>query len=173
MEEVAEPSHFNEFSESDSEYDGHNDHDGEREYEVETFTKVVDFTKTVDGEGSREVNFRVFKSKDEEFGNWLEIVRVRCTVNGVDIGSAFGQYIHRQRIKPTFWESMEGVSQYMSNLAFRTFDRYGNLKKGLKEHPVQRGTGVWGNEMDTGPLLFIKHIEITDRELRRMDWDVR
>lgn len=162
MEDFARPTLSNEFSESDSEYGDHDDYDGEHEYAVKSFTKVVD------GEVRREVNFRIFKSKEEDFEEWLEIIQVRCTANGKDIGSALGRYIHRQRIKQTFWQSMEEVSHYMSNLAFETFDRYGYLKKGLKEHPVQRGTGVWGNEMDLGPLFFIEHVEVTDREWRRM-----
>ncbi|KAH2861056.1 hypothetical protein KXV31_007664, partial [Aspergillus fumigatus] len=37
----------------------------------------------------------------------------------------------------------------------------------LADHPVQRGTGVWGNELDHGPLFLIENVHVTALELRR------
>lgn len=150
----------NDYSESDSEYGDYDDCYGEPQYEAESFTNIV-------GESRHEVDFRLFKIKEKEFEKWLETIQVSCTVKGKEIGSAMGRLIHRERIKPIFWESMEEPNHYMSNLAFKMFDRYGRLKKSLKEHPVQRGTGAWGDELDSGPLFFIEHIEVS-RDWRRM-----
>ena len=43
----------------------------------------------------------------------------------------------------------------------------GTVKAKYKDHPVQRGTGVWGNELDHGPVFLIEEVHITALELRR------
>jgi hypothetical protein len=55
---------------------------------------------------------------------------------------------------------MEEPSQDMSRLAYYVFDRYGFLKKELKEHPVRRGTGAWSDEFDIGKLFLIEYIRL-------------
>jgi GNAT superfamily N-acetyltransferase len=62
---------------------------------------------------------------------------------------------------------MEEPSQEMADLAFDVFDKYGYLKLKYKDHCVQKGIGVWGEELDYGGLLLIEHIEITERDWRR------
>jgi GNAT superfamily N-acetyltransferase len=70
-------------------------------------------------------------------------------------------------ITKDFWEKMDECSQDAGQIAWRVFDRYGFLKDKFKSHPVHRGTGVWGPELDNGPLLLIEKIYITDVEWRR------
>ncbi|KUJ15383.1 uncharacterized protein LY89DRAFT_648653 [Mollisia scopiformis] len=65
-----------------------------------------------------------------------------------------------------FWRDMEEPSHDMSELAFELFDRYGYLNAKFKDHCIQRGTGVWGAEMDNGPLFLIERTIVTDRDLR-------
>lgn len=43
-------------------------------------------------------------------------------------------------------------------LAFGLFDRYGRLKKAFKDHVIQKGSGVWGDEFDSGDLLLIEEV---------------
>ncbi|KAI1833674.1 hypothetical protein DTO006G1_5042 [Penicillium roqueforti] len=62
---------------------------------------------------------------------------------------------------------MEEPSEETCDVAFHVFDRYGTVKTKYKDHPVQRGTGVWGNEVDLGPLFFIEKLHVTVPELRR------
>lgn len=63
--------------------------------------------------------------------------------------------------------NMEELSQETCQVAFDVFDRYGTVKLKYMEHPVQRGNGVWGTELDDGPLFLIESLHITALELRR------
>lgn len=90
-----------------------------------------------------------------------------CTCDGVVVATATARYIQRERMCSGFWEEMEGPSQETCDVAFEVFDRYGIVKAKYKDHPVQRGTGVWGNELDHGPLLLIEELHVTALELRR------
>ncbi|CAD6439798.1 aad3b2fa-d330-45b3-9d58-17ef114a1167 [Sclerotinia trifoliorum] len=143
--------------------DDYEDSDSEpREYAVE------EREITVQKDGTDQVvKLRLFMTKEEEFENWLQMIHVACTVDGQRIGCAFGRYIRREEIREHFWSEMEAPCSDMSSIAFELFDRYGYLNDHLKNHYVQKGTGVWGSELDFGPLFLIEHIEITDREWRR------
>jgi hypothetical protein len=55
---------------------------------------------------------------------------------------------------------MERRSVETSYLAYDLFDRHGRLSREYITHPVKRGTGLWGLELDYGNLLFIKNIEV-------------
>jgi hypothetical protein len=61
---------------------------------------------------------------------------------------------------------MEVPSEETCNVAFHVFDQYGTVQTKYKDHPVQRGTGVWGNELDHSPLFLIEKVHITALELR-------
>ena len=62
---------------------------------------------------------------------------------------------------------MELPEEETCKVAFNVFDRYGTVKAKYKDHPVQRGTGVWGIELDHGPLFLIEEIRVTALDLRR------
>lgn len=47
-------------------------------------------------------------------------------------------------------------------MACTLFDRVGRLEKNWMDHPVLKGTGVWGSELDTGDILFIDHFCINE-----------
>ena len=66
----------------------------------------------------------------------------------------------------SFWRDMEEPCQELSSIAFGLFDRYGRLRRELKDHPIQKGTGVWGPELDLGSFLVIEDLLI-DKEWRR------
>jgi GNAT superfamily N-acetyltransferase len=148
-----------EYTSSESE-DDYEDSE-ESEYEVEEL-EYIPWT-----EPEQIFKLKLYVSKIEEFEKWLDTIKARITLNGKYIGFAIARYIHRERIRTDFRRDMEGPSQDMSALAFGVFDRYGYLQTNLKEHPVRRGTGVWGSELDTGPLLLIECFEIIDKEWRR------
>jgi len=61
---------------------------------------------------------------------------------------------------------MEEPCQELSMVAFGLFDRYGRLKRELKDHPIRKGTGVWGSELDLGPLFIIESVCV-NRDWRR------
>jgi hypothetical protein len=89
------------------------------------------------------------------------------TCDGVAIATALARYIDREGMRSEFWENMEQPSEETCGVAFHVFDRYGTAKTKYKDDPVQRGTGVWGNELDHGPLFLIENLHVTALELRR------
>ena len=146
----------------EDEYNDDDDDEDARDYDVEEHEQLIP------GDPQKVVDLRVAVCKeDEEFGSWLENIHVRCTHEGKTIGHALGRYICREQIRSNFWRDMEEPSQDMADIAFGLFDRYGCLKAKFKNQSVQKGTGVWGEELDYGLLLFIERVEITDREWRR------
>ncbi|KAL4918677.1 hypothetical protein BDW62DRAFT_217492 [Aspergillus aurantiobrunneus] len=80
---------------------------------------------------------------------WRDNITAKCTHEGKAIGRAIVRLIHRGMITRDFWEEMDECSP------------------DFKSHPVHRGTGVWGSELDDGPLLIIEEVYITDIEWRR------
>ena len=61
---------------------------------------------------------------------------------------------------------MEEPCQELSLIAFEMFNRYGRLRKELKDAPIQKGTGVWGSELDLGSFFVIEDLLI-DKEWTR------
>ena len=55
----------------------------------------------------------------------------------------------------------------MSELAFCLFDRWGNLKAELRNHPIKKGTGIWGEELDEGKFLLIEELTIDENHRRK------
>ncbi|KAF7955214.1 uncharacterized protein EAE97_000473 [Botrytis byssoidea] len=162
-----------EFSEDG--FDGENDRlqdeysyeDEDEDSEVREYG-VEEREITIQKDGTEKVvKLRLFVTKGEEFADWLHMIHVHCIVDGKQIGHAFGQYICREEIRRNFWSDMEAPSRELSLIAFELFDRYGYLNGHLKNHCVQKGTGVWGSELDFGSLFILEHIEVTEREYRR------
>ncbi|KAF7957709.1 hypothetical protein EAE96_003279 [Botrytis aclada] len=143
-------------------YEDEDEHSEVREYGVEEHEITIQKDGT-----DKVVKLRLFVTKDEEFADWLHMIHAHCTVDGKRIGHAFGQYICRENIRRNFWSEMEAPSRELSLIAFELFDRYGYLNGHLKNHCVQKGTGVWGSELDYGSLFILENIEVTEREYRR------
>lgn len=172
LEESSNPSNEDENSdeeESDDFYGGFSDDSfdsndceedfEEREYEVEEHQYVVPDTADI-------INIRLVVTKEEEFQTWMQSIHVTSSYGNKVIGKAHGRYIIRDYIRADFWRVMEEPSQDMAVMAFDIFDRYGCLKKEYQEHRVRKGTGVWGDELDSGKLLLVEAISV-DLEWRR------
>lgn len=153
------------FSEEEDEYnysEEYSDDDesmGEEEREVEQKEYSL---------GDREVIFKIFlENHDDEFSTpWIQGVCVQCSYKGQVIGQGSGWYVQRDRMRNSFWEDMDEPSQGLSATAFDLFDRYGRLRKELKDHPVRKGTGVWGSELDLKPFFVIEEL-LVDKQWRR------
>ncbi|KAJ5959832.1 zinc knuckle transcription factor [Penicillium vulpinum] len=106
---------------------------------------IEDHEYSTSGDATRTLKIRLFLA-DEEVGEfkWMENFVAKCTL--------------------MLW--MEEPSEDMCDVAFHVFDRYGTVETKYKDHPVQRGTGVWGNELDHGPIFLIEKLHVT-LELRR------
>ncbi|KAN0083849.1 hypothetical protein V8E54_002937 [Elaphomyces granulatus] len=81
------------------------------------------------------------------------------------IGYCDGKLIRREDIRATFRSDMEEPTAETCFLAFDLFDRYGRLKPEFKDHPVKKGSGVWGAEFDDGDVFLIETLKV-DKEYR-------
>jgi GNAT superfamily N-acetyltransferase len=140
--------------------------EGDEDYEDPEY-EVEEHELTLSGDPEQVVKLRLHVSKEEPFEMWLDNVHATCAYEGKYIAYGIGRYINRGPIRADFWRDMDEPSRDMSDIAFGIFDRYGCLQANLKEHCVRRGTGVWGSELDIGPLFLIERVEVTDREWRR------
>ncbi|KAJ5824168.1 hypothetical protein N7447_006508 [Penicillium robsamsonii] len=129
---------------------------------------VENYEYTTPGDTPRTVKIRLFLT-DEETGEfkWMKNFVAKCTCDGIVVATALARYIYRESMRSEFWENMEEPSEETCGMAFDVFDRYGTVKTIFKHHPVQRGTGVWGNELDHGPLFLIEALHVKALELRR------
>ncbi|KAL4877391.1 hypothetical protein BJY04DRAFT_209984 [Aspergillus karnatakaensis] len=117
-----------------------------------------------DGGTNRVVRIAIRTSRETR---WENIITAECTHEGKPIGYALARFIYRGLITADFWGKMDEPSHDLEQIAWILFTRYGFLQEKFKSHPVHRGTGAWGSELDDGPLLIIEHVHITDREWRR------
>ncbi|KAJ9297976.1 hypothetical protein DTO271G3_4197 [Paecilomyces variotii] len=165
-------------TDDDFDYDGFDDSEEEEgwsEDESENETKETDREQDIEeheyvisGDTNQKLKIRLFLT-DEQMGEfkWMKTFVAECTCDGVLVATALARYIHRECMRSEFWEKMEEPSQDMCDVAFHVFDRYGTVKAKYKDHPVQRGTGVWRDELDHGPLFLIETLHVTALELRR------
>lgn len=83
------------------------------------------------------------------------------------VGGCNAKLIRRGMIRESFWLEMEEPTQETSDLAFDLFDRYGRLNPEVYEHDVNKGTGVWGKELDRGDLLLFEYVSVDIAHRRR------
>ncbi|KAL6240818.1 hypothetical protein RBB50_012233 [Rhinocladiella similis] len=110
---------------------------------------------------------------DYEF-KWLEPIVVEVTHTATpyehgepkNVAYCNAKLIRRDQMRGDFDGEMEQPSRETSMLAFDLFDRYGRLRPEFKTHPVMKGTGVWGQELDHGDILLIEEIFV-DKDYRR------
>ncbi|KAL2070288.1 hypothetical protein VTL71DRAFT_13314 [Oculimacula yallundae] len=91
-------------------------------------------------------------------GNWMHTLNVTCTRKGKQIGSGRGIYVKRDVIRSNFWLKMQELRPDLSSIAFELFDRYGRLNEQFISHPVRKGKGCWGSEVNLGDLLIIEYV---------------
>ena len=82
------------------------------------------------------------------------------------IGSCNALLIRRAAIRGSFYSDMEEPSDETSKLAFTLFDRYGWLRSEWKDHPHQRGTAAFQDELGKGDMYLLDRLVI-DPSYRR------
>lgn len=123
-----------------------------------------------------EVTSIVGVSKDNlEYGSfrkWLIPVSARATIHPdeskppMEVGHVVAFIIRRSRMRQGFHEEMETPHEGTMNLAMELFDRYGRLKEEIHQHALQKGSGVWGKELDNGNFLLVEDVKV-ERRFRR------
>lgn len=110
-----------------------------------------------------------FDEDDEEFP-WLKhLLAVAQDPDGQQVGSCHGMLISRDQIRGNFLTAMDEASQSTTELGSALFDRWGCLQSHFYEHPIKKGTGAWGPELDDGHLLLIDRLSI-DKVYRRQGY---
>ncbi|KAK0119471.1 hypothetical protein ONS95_010919 [Cadophora gregata] len=117
-------------------------------------------------QGSKAIMKSYRHEDDDEFEEWMHSLIVTINYEGKELGRAVGRYVKRSYIRDNFWRSMEEPCQELSSVAFELFDRYGRLKEEFASHPVRKGTGSWGHELDLGNIFILEHV-LVDRQWRR------
>ncbi|KAH9896748.1 hypothetical protein C8Q73DRAFT_686866 [Cubamyces lactineus] len=79
------------------------------------------------------------------------------------VGLLTALHIDRDRCRGDFFGIMDGESQELSDFALTLFDRLGHLKSEFVEHDYLKGSGVWGRELDRGPILYVEDIQVPDK----------
>lgn len=114
--------------------------------------------------------------EDEEFDEldefpWIKSINVPINADGAEdspqIGHCVAKLIDRDYIRATFHRDMEEPSNDTATVGFGLFDRWGCLKPEFRTHPVKKGTGVWGQELDQGRFLQIEYLSIQEEYQRK------
>lgn len=82
-------------------------------------------------------------------------------------GACDGKLIRRDRMRQNFYHEIEEPSRETSLMGFDLFDRYGRLKPEFKDHPIKKGSGIWGKELDYGDILLIEQIQVQKSHRRQ------
>ncbi|CRL31324.1 EF-Hand 1, calcium-binding site [Penicillium camemberti] len=116
--------------------------------------EIEEHEYTTSDDPARPIKIRLFLA-DEGFSEskWMKNFVAECTCDGITVANALAR--------------MEEPSEETCDVAFHIFDRYGTVQAKCKDHPVQRGTGIWGNEIDHGPFFLLEKLHVTALELRR------
>lgn len=130
-----------------------NDHD-----EIEELEDDVEMEEEVGNEVTDD--FEQSSNDNYDEWPWLKTFEVNETRDGVSM-SIVAQRIYREKIRANFYFHMEEPTQQMCEFAYDLFDRWGCIKDDFLHHPIKRGTGVWGNELNEGEILFLNCICFT------------
>ncbi|KAI0330692.1 hypothetical protein GY45DRAFT_733716 [Cubamyces sp. BRFM 1775] len=79
------------------------------------------------------------------------------------VGLLTALHIDRDRCRGDFFGIMDEESQELSDFALTLFDRLGHLKSELVENDHLKGSGVWGRELDRGPILYVEDIQVPEK----------
>ena len=112
---------------------------------------------------------------DDEFPSdefpWLKTINIHIkesdAADSPNVGRCTARLIDRDRIRATFHRDMEEISDDAANLAFDIFDRWGCLKSVYQCHPIKKGTGVWGPELNSGRFLLIETLDVGEQYQRK------
>lgn len=94
-------------------------------------------------------------------------IKAENSVDDSPIGFCNAKLINREPIRATFYRDMEEPTHDLSELAFHVFDRWGCLKSKFRDHPVKKGTGIWGAELDKSQFLFIEELKVNEDNQRK------
>ena len=97
---------------------------------------------------------------DNEYFPWFTEYSIgeRRDVGGQErsVAQCSGTLIDPNMIRANFYDDMAGRSiQVLRIFAYTLFDRWGCLKEETWKHPIKRGSGVWGEELNQDATFFV------------------
>lgn len=118
------------------------------------------FVLSVDGhiKGEDERENEGESDSDDEEVPWLKNYHAEEKRGGRIVASSVAQLIDRKSIRATFYEEMGEETEDLADLAFNLFDRWGCVKDDFLYHPVKKGTGIWGEELNRGKILLFQSL---------------
>ncbi|KAH7411391.1 hypothetical protein BKA64DRAFT_380322 [Cadophora sp. MPI-SDFR-AT-0126] len=139
------------------------DDDDPESLEIDVEETVMSLSKSP----SVQVTLKSYQVEDDdELRSWMQILVATCTREEKEIGRGIGRYVRRGYIRNDFWQTMEQSCEELSSIAFSLFDRYGRLREEYISHPIRKGSGYWGHELDVGDIFIIEDVLI-NRDHRR------
>ncbi|RDW87136.1 uncharacterized protein DSM5745_03778 [Aspergillus mulundensis] len=102
---------------------------------------------------------------DPKHEQWAYIIHAKCTLDEKTVAHCSATVVFRESIRDEFWYHLDREIADTLDIAFKIFDRYGALQQKFHSQPVQRGSGAWGYELDTGVLFIIELLHVTARSL--------
>jgi len=81
-----------------------------------------------------------------------------ATHNGTTTAELTASYTDRDKIRAYFWCDMLDENDEFNTLVTSLFDRYGLLWPEYYNHPVLKGTGVWGEELGEGGIVVFEKL---------------
>ncbi|KAM0797150.1 hypothetical protein BDR22DRAFT_864113 [Usnea florida] len=160
------------------------DIDEGQEQETSDFGEDNNGTELDDGSPQDSIEFRADEDVmddgndnegSEEFPSykfpWLKTTNIHIKASDAadspNIGRCTAKLIDRDQIRAYFHRGMAEVSNNAANLAFDIFDRWGCLKSAYQCHPIKKGTGVWGPELNSGRFLLIEIMAVAEQYQRK------
>ncbi|KAM5534767.1 hypothetical protein V8D89_011631 [Ganoderma adspersum] len=104
----------------------------------------------------------------EEYPQALKVVVVHAThADHGRVGTLTALKINRKQLRGEFLMVMDDESQELSDFATTLFDEIGHFRPEFIEHEYQKGSGVWGRELDDGLLLYVLSVNVQQSYRRK------
>lgn len=122
----------------------------------------------------KEAHFSIYENEADEagvpfasFGSSAYNIHITCSYKNRQAGYTTSRCISRPENKGNFLKSLTELGYDIEHMAIELFDRYGRLNRRFIKHVIQKGSGVFGAELDKGALILIQAILIPSKEYRR------
>ncbi|KAJ7581864.1 hypothetical protein C8J56DRAFT_1168494 [Mycena floridula] len=111
-----------------------------------------------------ESTLKFSNKKDHEWPRQLSrcILTVKHPLDG-QIGTLHAIVVHRAIISTDFLEVMDEDSQETLEFSIKVFDKHCRVRRHLVEPGARAGTGCWGEEMNSGNVIYLKDMTVNDK----------
>lgn len=112
-----------------------------------------------------------FKLEIKDLGTSVKRLSMTCYMNEVEISHLASYFVKRRHAPAVFYRTIREAAvkcrPSMEQCVLELFDQHGHLQKDLYSHPVKRGAGNWGIELNKGDFFYISALYV-DEKWRRL-----